>query len=289
MTPIRKQITLGVQAMIATISNATRDCGTYGYGTFEDNVRELARLNFQAEVAWQVEQGVLARHGLLRHSRVLDVACGAGAMTCQIATLLQRGSVLGVDLNESLLGEARERRTDSIADKIAFRKGDVYRLKDIGQFDFAYARFLFQHLERPIDALRSIGDALRPGGRVLVVDVDDRDLCCVPENDGFVRFLAEAARGQKRGGGNRMIGRALPELLQQAGFEEIRKETVRFDSDSMGLDPFLELTTTFKLEQFAPSVRADAERWLSAVVAQLHRQRARLQIDIHCVSGAVNA
>ncbi|HJN67351.1 MAG TPA: class I SAM-dependent methyltransferase [Pirellulales bacterium] len=275
--------------MIATISNATRDCGTYGYGTFEDNVRELARLNFQAEVAWQVEQGVLARHGLLRHSRVLDVACGAGAMTCQIATLLQRGSVLGVDLNESLLGEARERRTDSIADKIAFRKGDVYRLKDIGQFDFAYARFLFQHLERPIDALRSIGDALRPGGRVLVVDVDDRDLCCVPENDGFVRFLAEAARGQKRGGGNRMIGRALPELLQQAGFEEIRKETVRFDSDSMGLDPFLELTTTFKLEQFAPSVRADAERWLSAVVAQLHRQRARLQIDIHCVSGAVNA
>ncbi|MDP7269493.1 MAG: class I SAM-dependent methyltransferase [Pirellulales bacterium] len=275
--------------MIATISNATRDCGTYGYGTFEDNVRELARLNFQAEVAWQVEQGVLARHGLLRHSRVLDVACGAGAMTCQIATLLQRGSVLGVDLNESLLGEARERRTDSIADKIAFRKGDVYRLKDIGQFDFAYARFLFQHLERPIDALRSIGDALRPGGRVLVVDVDDRDLCCVPENDGFVRFLAEAARGQKRGGGNRMIGRALPELLQQAGYEEIRKETVRFDSDSMGLDPFLELTTTFKLEQFAPSVRADAERWLSAVVAQLHRQRARLQIDIHCVSGAVNA
>ena len=275
--------------MIATISNATRDCGTYGYGTFEDNVRELARLNFQAEVAWQVEQGVLARHGLLRHSRVLDVACGAGAMTCQIATLLQRGSVLGVDLNESLLGEARERRTDSIADKIAFRKGDVYRLKDIGQFDFAYARFLFQHLERPIDALRSIGDALRPGGRVLVVDVDDRDLCCVPENDGFVRFLAEAARGQKRGGGNRMIGRALPELLQQAGFEEIRKETVRFDSDRMGLDPFLELTTTFKLEQFAPSVRADAERWLSAVVAQLHRQRARLQIDIHCVSGAVNA
>ena len=57
----------------------------------------------------------------------------------------------------------------------------------------------------------------------------------------------------------------------------------------MGLDPFLELTTTFKLEQFATSVRADAERWLSAVIAQLHRQRARLQIDIHCVSGAVNA
>lgn len=275
--------------MIATIPNAMTDCGTYGYGAFQDNARELARLNFQAEVAWRVEQGALVRHGLDRHSRVLDVACGAGSMTCQIATLLKRGSVLGVDLNESLLGEACKRRTKSIAGKIAFRKGDVYRLEDIGQFDFAYARFLFQHLERPLDALRSIRDVLRPGGRVLVVDVDDRDLCCVPENKGFCRFLAEAARGQKRGGGNRMIGRALPELLQQAGLKEIRQETVRFDSDQMGLDPFLELTTTFKLEQFATSVRADAERWLSAVIAQLHRQRARLQIDIHCVSGAVNA
>ena len=40
-------------------TNTVSDCGTYGYGTFQDNGRELARLNFQAEVAWQVEQGAL--------------------------------------------------------------------------------------------------------------------------------------------------------------------------------------------------------------------------------------
>jgi ubiquinone/menaquinone biosynthesis C-methylase UbiE len=272
--------------MIETTANAISDCGTYGYGTFHDNVRELARLDFQAEVAWQVEQGALVRHGLSPHSRVLDVACGTGAITCQIATLLRSGSILGVDLNDSLLSKARERKIDSTVNKVAFQKGNVYRLEGNAQFDFAYARFLFQHLDRPISALRSIRASLRSGGRVLAVDVDDRDLLCVPENKGFCRFLAEAARGQKRGGGNRMIGRALPGLFEQAGLRDIRQETVRFDSDQMGLDKFLELTTTFKLEQFAPSVRAGADRWLSAVISQLYRQRARLQIDIHCVSGA---
>jgi ubiquinone/menaquinone biosynthesis C-methylase UbiE len=272
--------------MAGTDSVAISDCGTYGYGTFQDNERELARLNFQAEVAWQVEQGALVRHGLSPHSRVLDVACGTGAITCQIATLLRSGSIMGIDLNDSLLSKARERKIASIADKITFQKGNIYRLEAGTQFNFAYARFLFQHLDRPIAALRSIRDSLRPGGRVLVVDVDDRDLLCVPENKGFCQFLAEAARGQKRGGGNRMIGRALPRLLRQAGLQDIRQETVRFDSDQMGLNKFLELTTTFKLEQFDSSVRAGADRWLSAVISQLYRQRARLQIDIHCVSGA---
>ncbi len=271
--------------MRETCSNAMSDCGTYGYGTFQDNARELARLNLQAEVAWPVEQRALIRHGLSPRSRVLDVACGTGAMTCKISNLLSSGSILGVDLNDSLLNQARERTTVSDAN-ITFRKRNVYCLDSNELFDFAYARFLFQHLDRPVSALRSIRKTLRPGGRVLAVDVDDRDLVCVPENNNFSWFLDEAARCQKRGGGNRMIGRTLPGLLQQAGLSDIRQETVRFDSDQLGLDQFLELTTTFKLEQFAPAVRGEANRWLSAVMNQLRRHHARLQIDIHCVSGA---
>ena len=134
--------------MTGTNSVAISDCGTYGYGTFQDNGRELARLNFQAEVAWQVEQGALVRHGLSPHSRVLDVACGTGAITCLIATLLRGGSITGIDLNDSLLSKARERKTAPTADKITFQKGNVYRLESRAPFDFAYARFLFQHLGR---------------------------------------------------------------------------------------------------------------------------------------------
>ena len=83
-----------------------------------------------------------------------------------------------------------------------------------------------------------------------------------------------------------MIGRTLPDLLQKAGFREICHETVRFDSNQLGLDQFLELTTSFKLEQFAPEERAEANRWLADVIGQLRRQQAKLQIAIHCVSGA---
>ena len=58
-------------------SSVMSEFGTYGYGGFQDNARELARLNFQAEVAWPIEQAALRRHGLNLNSRVLDVACGA--------------------------------------------------------------------------------------------------------------------------------------------------------------------------------------------------------------------
>jgi len=272
--------------MNETVSNPPSEFGTYGYGTFQDNVRELARLDRQAEVAWQVEKEALVRHGLGPHSQVLDVACGAGALTWKIAESLQGGSVLGVDLCDLLLSKAGERKVASVASQVKFQQGNVYDLDVKRQFDFAYARFLFQHLERPAAALQSIRDSLRPGGRLLVVDVDDRDLSCMPGNDDFSRFLSEAARNQKQGGGNRMIGRVLPSLFEKAGLTDVRHETVRFDSDQMGLDQFLELTTTFKREQFAPEDRAKADRLLCSAIAQIRRERARLTIDIHCVSGA---
>lgn len=267
-------------------SSVMSELGTYGFGGFQDNARELARLNFQAEVAWPIERAALMRHGLKPHSKVLDVACGTGTITRQIATLLQSGSIIGIDLNDSLLHEAQAKVISPAAKNLSFQKGDVYRLDQTAQFNFAYARFLFQHLARPVAALRSIRSALQSGGRVLIVDVDDRDLTCAPSNDEFTQFLAEAARYQSNGGGNRMIGRALPDLLQQAGFRDIRHETIRFDSDQLGLDQFLELTTSFKLEQFPIEDREKADRWLSNIIDQLQRRRARLQIDIHCVSGA---
>ena len=272
--------------MSESVSNVSSEFGTYGYGAFQDNARELARLNFQAQVAWPIERGALVRHGLSPDSRVLDVACGTGAITCQIAHLLQGGSIVGIDLNEALLNEAAERTTTRSMKNVAFEQGNVYCLDTNAQYDFAYARFLFQHLDRPIAALRSIRHSLRPDGRVLVVDVDDRDLVCAPRNNEFCQFLTEAARFQKQGGGDRMIGRLLPSLFEQAGLRDIRKETIRFDSDQLGLDQFLELTTSFKLEQFPAEDRAQADQWLSAIIDQLQCQQARLQIDIHCVSGA---
>ena len=272
--------------MSESCSSTIDHLGTYGYGTFQDNTRELARLNFQAKVAWPIERAMLGRHGLTPQSRVLDVACGTGEVTCRIAAVLKSGSVLGVELNDSLLNIARERAIDTSGKNVAFRKGNVYSLNRTDKFDFAYARFLFQHLNRPLTALRSIRNTVRPGGRVLLVDVDDRDLICVPGNSEFSDFLADAARYQKQNGGNRMIGRALPELARQAGFCDIREQIVKFDSDQLGLDQFLELTTSFKLEQFAPKARAQAEQRLSAVIAQLRSKQSRLQVDIHCVSGA---
>ncbi len=267
-------------------SSVVSEFGTYGYGGFQDNARELARLNFQAEVAWPIEQAALRRHGLNLDSSVLDVACGTGVITSQIAALLQCGSIVGVELNDSLLQKAQKRAVTPAAKNVSFQKGNVYSLDQTAPFDFAYARFLFQHLDRPMAALQSIRSVLRPGGRVLIVDVDDRDLACAPKNSEFTEFLAEAAFCQRQGGGNRRIGREIPGLLEHAGFSEIRQETIRFDSTQLGLDQFLELTTSFKLEQFPAEDRAEASRWLAEIIDQLQRQRARLQIDIHCVSGA---
>ena len=172
--------------------------GSYAFGTFDENQDELTRLKQQAAIVSEMEGHVLREVGLKPDMRVLDLACGPGVVTALLAEMVTPADVIGVDLSEDLLNEARAYLESHGLDNAKFQHGDVYSLDEsLGLFDFIYTRFLFQHLADPKKALLKILPRLSPGGRLCVVDIDDAWLTLHPEPAGFHRFTKQAAEGQR--------------------------------------------------------------------------------------------
>lgn len=229
--------------------------GSYAFGEFAANDEELVRLERQATVAWPLERQRLLAAGLKPGMRVLDLASGPGFISRQIASELGAdGSVQGIDLNEKLLEVAQAvaedwNGGDGDRAKLTFAQGNIYDL-DLpdGHFDLVYARFVFQHLDRPLNAMAQILRVLKPGGRLLIADVDDSIFSILPEPPGLMEMMKLATEAQGKRGGDRQVGRKLAYYLKKSGFEDIAADVALITSDDIGLDAFLAITTKFKAE-----------------------------------------
>lgn len=250
----------------------TSPFGSYAFGAFVSNDAELGRLERQASVAWPMERERLKAAGLLADMRVLDLACGPGFISRRIAGEMgPGGAVLGVDLNDRLLDVAYENARDRNSEgkggaELSFMRGDVYRL-DLpdNHFDFVYARFLFQHLERPIDAMIEVRRVLKPGGKLVIADIDDSVFSILPEPAGLKALFDLAAQGQRDLGGDRQVGRKLPYYLKKSGFGDVKTDIAVITSDDIGLDAFLGITVRFKVELLPENQRTQARELLDSV------------------------
>jgi len=100
-----------------------------------------------------------------REDDVLDVGCGTGALTREVAQHVgDAGSVAGLDLSESMLGVARE-----TCPGIDFRQGSATDLPyGDGCFDIVVSSFMLMFVPDPRKAISEMRRVLRPGGRLVV-------------------------------------------------------------------------------------------------------------------------
>ncbi|MBI4424953.1 MAG: class I SAM-dependent methyltransferase [Elusimicrobia bacterium] len=114
------------------------------------------------------------RRLLPRGSRVLDVACGAGRHSVGLARLGY--DVTGADLSKPYLALARRRARRARVD-VRFLRRDMRRLGLRGEFDAALNLWTslgyFASPRQDVEALRSMREALKPGGRLLLEVIDD--------------------------------------------------------------------------------------------------------------------
>lgn len=226
--------------------------GSYQFGRFQKNAEELGRLKLQATVAIGLEREAWRAAGLQPGMQVLDLACGPGFTSCELAKAVGTGQVTGVDISEELLAVAHQARESEHVANVSFAAGSVYQLDfPDNQFDFAYARFLFQHLEQPQLALDNIRRVLKPGGILCVLDIDDNWTSFAPAGEAFVKFIRQSGAAQRRRGGNRMIGSQLNGLLRAAGFQQVATRIYPLTTDDLGLRMFLGLAVMFRLEMLA--------------------------------------
>jgi len=152
---------------------------------------------------------------------VLDVGAGTGAITAGIARAVgPRGSVLGIDRDESMVRAARERHA-GVAN-LAFAQSDVLELRDEARFDVVTAARALQWIERPALALDRMYAATRPGGRVVVLEYTHADLMWEPAPPGTVRRFYDAFLGWRAANGwDNRLGDRLAELVATAGFQDV--------------------------------------------------------------------
>ncbi|RBY84078.1 methyltransferase domain-containing protein [Blastococcus sp. TF02A-30] len=130
---------------------------------------------------------------LLPHLRpgldLLDVGCGPGTITVDLAARVAPGRVLGLDAAADPLDEARAAAA-SAAVAVEFVVGDVYALDlPAGSFDVVHAHQVLQHLTDPVAALREMARVCRPGGLIAVRDVDYATFTWFPADPGLDRWL----------------------------------------------------------------------------------------------------
>jgi len=102
--------------------------------------------------------------------RVLDIGCGFGDTTLQLAGRVGAGgSALGVDAAPRFIEAAREEASEAGAQNVRFEVVDVEATSFDDQFDYAFSRFGTMFFANPVAALRNIREALVPGGRLCMV------------------------------------------------------------------------------------------------------------------------
>jgi ubiquinone/menaquinone biosynthesis C-methylase UbiE len=103
---------------------------------------------------------------------------------------------------------------------VEFRAANVNDWDEPAAYDFVYCRFLLEHLSRPVELLRRMRNAVRPGGAVAVESTDFDGLFCDPENDGFEFHKKMFPQVVERNGGDARIGRKLYRYFLEAGIRE---------------------------------------------------------------------
>jgi SAM-dependent methyltransferase len=211
------------------------------------------RLDVLSRVCTPGTNALLDRVGIRRGMQCLDVGCGGGHLSRELAARVgPLGSVVGLDMDDVVLGLAAADAAAEGITNIEFRCCDAGQV-DEASYDLAYARFLLSHVDDPAGILAKIASALRPGGIAVLEDVDFRGYFCDPPCAAHDRWVELYRATVRRRGGNADLGPSLPGLLQDSGFDQIEVCV----SQACGVTGEAKLIPPLTLERIADAVVAE--------------------------------
>lgn len=122
--------------------------------------------NSSEQLKWAKE--LILKLQLKGSERVLDIGCGDGKVTAEIAKLLPNGSVLGVDNSEEQILFARKSFPSDRFPNVAFQVMDVRNMSFDREFDVVFSNATLHWVIDHLPVLKGIKKSLKPSGRILL-------------------------------------------------------------------------------------------------------------------------
>ena len=130
------------------------------------------------------------------------------------------GSAVGIDMDSVKLDLATKTARDRGITNVVFRQMYVDDWNEPNAYDTCYSRFLLQHLKQPREVLRRMWSSLRPGGLLMVEDVDWEGISSDPLNPGIELLRDRYIQLLEHRGTDPRIGRRLFRQLAQLGIPD---------------------------------------------------------------------
>jgi len=162
----------------------------------------------------------LKKH-LNNSQKILDVGCGPGHISAQIANMYSGIEVTGVDISEQRINDGIE--YFNYHKNLTLISGDAQELPfKNNSFDFVFSRFMLEYVKDPRKAVNEMVRVCKNGGQILVQDLDGQFLWHYPEDKNLMKKINFALDVLKTTGFDPFVGRKLYWFLYNSGLSNIK-------------------------------------------------------------------
>jgi Methyltransferase domain len=245
------------------LNGARGDAMTSSKYLLAGQVSELERLKLQSRVWEPSGRSLLEEIGDGRGSRAVDIGCSVmGWLRLLSEWVGSDGEVVGTDIDDAMLAEAKQFVADEGLGNVALRNDDLFATSlEPASFDLVHARYEITPLGRAPEQMTTYLGLVRRGGTVVLEDPDVASWHFNPPAPALEKLIALIVEAFARTGGDWDSGRKHLDLFRSFGIEAgVRSEVIALPPGH----PYLRLPL-----QFATALEA---RLLSLVEADELRQ-----------------
>lgn len=187
-----------------------------------ESPQEGARLEMKTDT--RLTERLLRLTGLREGMQALDAGAGTGAVARVMSRLVgASGSVVALDRSLERTEQGRHLASSAEFSNLSFVSADLEResLSARESYDFIWCRFVFEYLAEPDAALTNLVRAAKPGGKVVVADLDSNGTIHHPipaDVEAGLQQVLRALEGQF----DAHAGRRLFSRFRRSGLEDIR-------------------------------------------------------------------
>lgn len=155
--------------------------------------------------------------------KILDVGCGPGTISIDLALRVPQGFILAIDPSAEVIKKAQKLAHEKGITNVRFEVGSIFHWEKIDgikedSFDVVHAHQVLQHLQDPLIAMKVMKKLTRIGGVVAVRDCDYSAMNHYPPHPGMDKWLGLYREAAKSIHCDPDIGKRLHAIARQAGF-----------------------------------------------------------------------